>query len=277
MEKIDFMFWLVSLENLSPKRRWRYWMEGDDLSNKELDVLVEKLVSHDKLPDVDNITIQRLKHVPHIQWYDLDYPNLLREISQPPLVLFYRGNRSLLTHHKNIAIVGSRKMSAYGQSLLTEWIPKIVANGYVTISGIATGVDGCVHAETLLNNGKTIGVIGHGFDYVYPTQHRVLFGQIEHCGLILSEYVPWFRPQRWYFPERNRIIVGLTKHVWVVEADQRSGSLVSAAIALDENRQIWCVPRNITDTRGQGTNQLLSEGASIAINSDDLLAGLNLS
>ncbi|ELA07148.1 DNA protecting protein DprA [Weissella ceti NC36] len=272
---MDFMFWLVSLESLSPKRRWAFWLQGEALSDKERDKWVLKLIGDNKLNGVSKMIINRLKSLPHINWYDDDYPDLLREIAQPPLVLFYRGDRQLLQRNK-VAIVGSRKMSAYGQALVVDWIPKLVSNDFVTVSGIAAGVDGCVHAETLLNAGQTIGVIGHGFDFVYPPQHRVLFRHIEQYGLVLSEYVPWVSPKRWRFPERNRIIVGLTANVWVVEAEQKSGSLVSAAIAADENRQIWCVPRNVTDPRGQGTNQLLCDGANIAINGDDFLTGLTL-
>lgn len=152
MEKMDFMFWLVSLESLSPKRRWAFWLQGEALSDKERDKWVLKLICDYKLNGVSKMIINRLKSLPHINWYDDDYPDLLREIAQPPLVLFYRGDRQLLQRNK-VAIVGSRKMSAYGQALVVDWIPKLVSNDFVTVSGIAAGVDGCVHAETLLNAG----------------------------------------------------------------------------------------------------------------------------
>jgi len=260
----DFLFWLVSLESLSPNKRTRLWKLGVLLSNDDRARLVDTLIYQGKIQAPNQLQIEQLKKQQHVSILDDHYPQLLKEIAQPPLVLFYRGDISLL-NQKNVAIVGARNHTSYGAMLIKQWIPALVEKDIVTISGAATGVDGLVHRATLAAKGKTIAVLGHGLSHVYPKEHYSLLKVIAKQGLLITEYAPWMAPKCWRFPERNRIVVGLTHDIWVVEAQCKSGSLVSASIALDENRDIWCVPGDISRPQSQGTNQLFQDGANVLL------------
>lgn len=199
------------------------------------------------------------------------YPKLLREIYCPPTVLFYNGNLSLLSHQRTIAIVGARMMTSYGEQAIKCLIPGVVANQLTTVSGLAKGVDALVHEATLANAGSTIAVIGNGLDITYPKQNAQLQNQIQKEGLILSEYPRGARPLRHHFVERNRIIAGLTTATCVVEARKNSGSLITASLALTENRNVLAIPGSIFSGNSQGTNQLIAAGARPLIELDDVL------
>lgn len=199
------------------------------------------------------------------------YPKLLREIYCPPTVLFYNGNLSLLSHQRTIAIVGARMMTSYGEQAIKCLIPGVVANQLTTVSGLAKGVDALVHEATLANAGSTIAVIGNGLDITYPKQNAQLQNQIQKEGLILSEYPQGARPLRHHFVERNRIIAGLTTATCVVEARKNSGSLITASLALTENRNVLAIPGSIFSGNSQGTNQLIAAGARPLIKLDDVL------
>ncbi|WP_338843035.1 DNA-processing protein DprA [Pediococcus pentosaceus] len=199
------------------------------------------------------------------------YPKLLREIYCPPTVLFHNGNLSLLSHQRTIAIVGARMMTSYGEQAIKCLIPGVVANQLTTVSGLAKGVDALVHEATLANAGSTIAVIGNGLDITYPKQNAQLQNQIQKEGLILSEYPQGARPLRHHFVERNRIIAGLTTATCVVEARKNSGSLITASLALTENRNVLAIPGSIFSGNSQGTNQLIAAGARPLIELDDVL------
>lgn len=199
------------------------------------------------------------------------YPKLLREIYCPPTVLFYNGNLSLLSHQRTIAIVGARMMTSYGEQAIKCLIPGVVANQLTTVSGLAKGVDALVHEATLANAGSTIAVIGNELDITYPKQNAQLQNQIQKEGLILSEYPQGARPLRHHFVERNRIIAGLTTATCVVEARKNSGSLITASLALTENRNVLAIPGSIFSGNSQGTNQLIAAGARPLIELDDVL------
>lgn len=199
------------------------------------------------------------------------YPKLLREIYCPPTVLFYNGNLSLLSHQRTIAIVGARMMTSYGEQAIKCLIPGVVANQLTTVSGLAKGVDALVHEATLANAGSTIAVIGNGLDITYPKQNAQLQNQIQKEGLILSEYPQRARPLRHHFVERNRIIAGLTTATCVVEARKNSGSLITASLALTENRNVLAILGSIFSGNSQGTNQLIAADARPLIELDDVL------
>ncbi|MCM6819715.1 DNA-processing protein DprA [Pediococcus pentosaceus] len=199
------------------------------------------------------------------------YHKLLREIYYPPTVLFYNGNLSLLSHQRAIAIVGARMMTSYGEQAIKCLIPGVVDNQLTTVSGLAKGVDALVHEATLANAGSTIAVIGNGLDITYPKQNAQLQNQIQKEGLILSEYPQGARPLRHHFVERNRIIAGLTTATCVVEARKNSGSLITASLALTENRNVLAIPGSIFSGNSQGTNQLIAAGARPLIELDDVL------
>ena len=190
------------------------------------------------------------------------YPQRLKEIYLPPIVLFYRGNLSLI-NQRAVAIVGSRDHSKYAKDCIHELIPNIVNDGIVVVSGLARGVDTLAHEETLKTSGNTIAVIGSGLDVVYPPGNANLYDLISKRGLILSEYPLQSRPLKFHFPYRNRIIAGLSHGVCVIEAKEKSGSLITANLALSENREVFAVPGSIFSTHSKGTNSLIEAGACL--------------
>lgn len=184
----------------------------------------------------------------------------MRQIYQPPLILFAQGDISLL--NKEITtIVGSRYPTKYSKDVITRIMPGLVEQNIVIASGLARGVDALAHSAALKNNGKTIAVVGNGLNHFYPRENYDLQNQIKQKGLIISEYLPDTPPRPYRFPERNRILAGLSKSVIVTEAKKKSGSLITASIALQENRDIYAVPGPITSSLSAGPNQLIEVGA----------------
>ncbi|WP_125608228.1 DNA-processing protein DprA [Lapidilactobacillus bayanensis] len=205
--------------------------------------------------------------------FDADYPIELAEIYQPPLLLFYRGRRELLRRRK-LAIVGARMCTTYSQHCLRRLLPELIQANLVTVSGLASGVDTLVHQETLRSNGQTIAVIGNGLNVVYPQANQLLQEQIGQVGLVISEYLPDAPPQKFHFPQRNRIIAGLAAGTLVTEAKQRSGSLITANLALQENRNVYALPGGIFAPLSQGTNELIQAGALPVLCAQDIIDDL---
>ena len=206
---------------------------------------------------------------------DARYPQNLREIYQPPVVLFYRGDIGLLESAKKLGIVGSRQCSTYATRVLTELLPQVLTHKLTLVSGLAKGVDGMVHQITLQHGGQTIAVIGNGLNICYPRCNLELQHELETSGLILSEYALDVAPLKYHFPLRNRIIAGLSQSVFVVEARHKSGSLITANIALQENRNVLALPGRITDPLSQGCNELILAGAKPVLASTDILEEFN--
>ena len=204
--------------------------------------------------------------------FDELYPNQLREIYHPPLVLFARGNLQLLKE-KITVIVGSRYPTSYSEQILKELIPQLINQKMVIASGLARGVDGIAHRQTLANNGKTIAVIGNGLNYFYPQSNQTLQTNIMKKGLIISEYLPDTPPLPFRFVERNRILAGLCENVIITEAKKKSGSLITANYALEANRNIFAVPGPISSSLSEGPNALIAAGA-YPILKDDLMMRL---
>lgn len=204
---------------------------------------------------------------------DGGYPQRLKEIYLPPIVLFYRGNLSLI-NRRAVAIVGSRDYSKYAKDCIHELIPVLVNDDIVVISGLARGVDTLAHEETLKANGSTIAVIGSGLNVVYPSENSKLYDVIAKKGLILSEYPLQSRPLKFHFPYRNRIIAGLSHGVCVIEAKEKSGSLITANLALSENREVFAVPGSIFSIHSKGTNSLIEAGACLVSSGDTITKNL---
>ena len=194
-----------------------------------------------------------------ISMIDPLYPELLRKIYDPPILLFYRGNLSLLEHDK-ISIVGSRKATSYGRAVIKKILPHFLPD-YLVVSGLARGIDTEAHKETIRANGKTIAVIASGLNNSYPPENRDIQKDIGTHHLLLSEYPIDTPPKKHQFPMRNRIIAGLSEAVIVIEAEYKSGSLITAQLALTEGREVFCVPGNITSPLSLGTNHLIQQGA----------------
>jgi DNA processing protein len=200
------------------------------------------------------------------------FPPLLRAIHDPPIGLFVRGNGDLeLLSRPAVAVVGARACSSYGDHVARSLGRELAAAGLVVVSGLARGIDGAAHRGVLEADGVTVAVLGCGIDRDYPASHRELARGIVERGLIVSEYAPGVEPAPWRFPARNRIIAGLAAATVVVEARERSGALITADLALEEGREVFAVPGEITSSLSRGTNALLCLGATPLTAASDVL------
>jgi DNA processing protein len=190
------------------------------------------------------------------------YPTQLKTIDDPPIFLYYKGSLEI-TKQPCIAAIGTRTMSAYGDRVTEAFVPPLVRAGMVTVSGLAYGIDAAVAKETLLAGGNTIAVLGHGLGMISPKAHRMLADDIvTHGGLLLSEFPLDVRPDKYTFPARNRIIAGLSLGALILEATEDSGSLITADLALDYNRDVFAVPGNVFDPNYAGCHALIRKGSA---------------
>ncbi|KAA8784618.1 DNA-protecting protein DprA [Paenibacillus amylolyticus] len=205
-----------------------------------------------------------------ITYLDSNYPILMKETAQPPWVMYARGDTRLL-HQPSIAMVGTRMPTVYGRKVGEKLAEQLSDAGLTIVSGLARGIDRVCHEAVLRANGKTIAVFGTGVDMVYPPENTSLAEQIAETGLLLSEYPLGTRARQGLFPERNRIIAGLTLGTLVVEADIRSGSLITADAALEAGRDVFAVPGPITSPKSRGAHNLIRQGAKLVTCAADLL------
>ena len=267
----------------SSQQRWELyqrlcqneWTEGkftleaihQELSLEELEWL--------RNTDFASLELQYRKENIHFLMYeDVLYPKRLKEIYLPPVVLFYKGRLELF-NRLSIGIVGARNHTEYSKEALEYLLPDILERKVSIISGLARGVDSLAHQLTLDLNGETIAVIGNGINICYPKENQSLYDAIGSKGLILSEYPLDSPPLKFHFPYRNRIIAGLSHGLCVIEARLHSGSLITANVALSENRQLFALPGNITSEYSKGTNELITAGAFPIRNANDILDSLH--
>jgi DNA processing protein len=203
---------------------------------------------------------------------DPDFPPLLGAIHDPPPGLFVRGGAGVeALRRPTVAVVGARACSPYGAQVARLMGRELAASGLVVVSGLARGVDGEAHRGALESGGMTVAVLGCGVDRDYPAVHAELGARIRASGLAVSEYAPGVEPAPWRFPARNRVIAGLSAVTVVVEARERSGALITADLALEEGREVFAVPGEITSALSAGTNELLRLGAAPLLGSADVL------
>jgi DNA processing protein len=201
------------------------------------------------------------------------FPGLLRAVHDPPPGLFVRGDAHLeLLSRASVAIVGARACSGYGAAAARTLARDVARAGLIVLSGLARGVDAEAHRGALEAGAPTVAVLGCGIDRDYPAAHAELARRIAETGLIVSEYAPGVEPAPWRFPARNRIVAGLAAATVVVEARERSGALITADLALEEGREVFAVPGEITSALSAGTNALLKLGASPLTCADDILS-----
>jgi DNA processing protein len=203
---------------------------------------------------------------------DSGYPPLLKNIYDPPWVLFYSGREELLMRERKIAIVGSRKADEYTETALKNLLPSLVKENFVIVSGLAAGADEFAHRMTIGFEGDTIAVIGGGFNHIYPAANRDLARYMTREQLLVSENPPDTRPQRWHFPLRNRIISGMTQAVLVTQANRKSGSLITAEYSLNEGRDVFALPGRLDSPLSEGSNQLIQHGAKLITSSEDIIS-----
>jgi len=210
-----------------------------------------------------------------ICWSDASYPLALHAIIDPPAVLWTRGLEAALCAPA-VAIVGARAASPYGLSVAGRLAADLAERGLVIVSGLARGVDSAAHRGALEANGRTIAVLGSGVDVIYPREHGDLARDIAELGVLVSELVPGTPPLPRFFPLRNRIISGLSRAVVVIEAGEKSGSLITARLALEQGREVLAVPGNVLSGRNRGAHGLLRDGAKIVESADDILEELGM-
>jgi len=224
-------------------------------------------MSRANLEDIRKITLQ-----------DKEYPSLLKQIHDPPKELYIKGE--IINQDKvAVAVVGTRKYTQYGKQVCFDIAGKLAKLGITIVSGLAKGIDTFAHQSALENNGRTIAVLGSGLDKksFYPSSNYYLSEKISQHGAVISEYPPGVWGTHFTFPQRNRIISGLSLGVVVVEAPEESGALITAALALDQNREVFAIPGSIYEKNSYGTNQLIKMGAKLVTDVEDILEELNLS
>ncbi|UCE42092.1 MAG: DNA-processing protein DprA [Candidatus Aminicenantes bacterium] len=232
---------------------------------------IASALSSPKLLARADLEIKRLEKIGFsvLTFADKQYPEYLREIFDPPLVLYYAGKISTLSKPA-VSIVGARKPTPYGRAVAERLALDLSARGVVVVSGLASGIDSISHWGAL-KGGKTVAVLGSGLERIYPRENLPLFEKIAENGLVLSEYPLKAPPLKYHFPLRNRIISGLSIGVVVVEGTKRSGSLITARLALEENREVMAVPGNITSELSWGTNWLIKGGAKLVNDWEDVV------
>ncbi len=238
---------LVRVDQLEGFLSWSWAKEADD----ELELITRK-----------NLKV--------ILWNDPDYPERLKEISGPPAMMYCRGDVSLLKN-SSLAAVGSRQSSRYGQEMAIAICSDLAAAGMTIVSGFAYGIDRQAHLAAVESAGGTIAVLGTGIDLIYPAMNKDLWGKIVEHGLILTEFSPGTKPDPGNFPYRNRIISGIALGVLVVQSAIKSGSMITAQLALDQNREVFAVPGAVNMDNYDGCNHLIKQGAHLVQNAEDIL------
>lgn len=210
-----------------------------------------------------------------LTWNDAEYPVHLKEIDQPPPVLYLRGELTAEDAWA-VGIVGTRAVTSYGRQVTEELTSVLVHNGVTIVSGLARGVDGVAHSTALKAGGRTLAVLGSGVDKIYPPEHRQMAERIAQHGAVISDYAPGTSPDSANFPPRNRIISGLSMAVVIIEAGDSSGALITAEFAVNQSREVFAVPGMLYAPQSKGTNRLIANGARVLLNPNDVLEALDL-
>lgn len=222
----------------------------------------DPLECFDKIPD----------YIKLCSYYDDDYSPLLKQIYAPPLILYYRGNISLLSTKRIVGVVGTRKASSYGKKVCSKIIAELAQNNVTITSGMAMGIDTIAHEACVRARGKTIAVLGGGIDEasIHPRCNMRLAHKIVENGLMISEFPPFTEASKFNFPRRNRIISGVSRGVLVAEAPEKSGALITANFALEQNRDVFTIPGDISRESSMGCNNLIKQGAILTSSYGDI-------
>lgn len=279
-----YWVWLSSINNLSldiiykllerykePEKIW--YLDKKDLERLDINKEnINKILDIYYKQNIDNIMFYIKKNnIKVISINDKEYPESLKRIYDPPIVLYANGNLNLL-NNKSIAIVGCRLCSVYGKIITKKLAYNLSEKNITIISGMARGIDSYAHIGALEAKGSTIAVLGSGIDVIYPKENERLYYEIiRNNGLILSEYIVGTKPIPINFPRRNRIISALSNGVLVTEAKIRSGSFITVDFALEQGKEIFSVPGNINSANSEGTNSLIKQGAKLVTCVEDIL------
>lgn len=287
MEERWYEFWLASVEGITSQRKLLFREKG--LSAKELYNIEEtacSIVSETERRCIKESKKQKNwieayekameQRIGFVTALEKDYPEKLKNIHGMPYALFYKGKLVFEKEAVNIGIVGARRCSAYGETMTLKFAEHLAERGIHIISGMARGVDGIAHRGALNVKGKTCAVLGCGVDMCYPKEHRGLYQDIEQRGCILSEYPPGVAPLARNFPARNRIISGLSDILLVMEAKEKSGSLITADMALEQGKDVYALPGNVENELSRGCNRLISQGAGILLGVEEFIEELEI-
>lgn len=261
---------ILSYFNDNPKDVWDNFAKENSYLKLDSEAVNYLIKSKDNF---EESFIKRLKseNSQIVTLLDEDYPKKLKEIEDPPYILYYKGSLKSI-NNLSIAVVGSRKATSYGKWAAEKFTAELSAFGVNIISGLAFGIDAIAHKTALKSNATTIGVIGCGIDIIYPKSNEHLYGEIaEKSGAVITEYPFGMQPLPNNFHARNRIISGLSNGVLVIEAQERSGTLITAGHAANQGREIFAVPGNIDSLYSKGTNALIKDGAKITTSINDII------
>ena len=259
----------------SMSEAWR--ASSDALSKAGLEPKSVRAISTARSKVDPDAEIERLQDsgVAAYTWEDEEYPPLLKEIYDLPPVLFVKG-KLLAEDQRGVAVVGTRRATAYGREVTSRLTNDLASSGVTVVSGLARGIDAIAHKTALDSGGRTIAVLANGLDSIYPPEHKALASQIVENGALVSEHSLGTRPDPSHFPRRNRIMSGMTLGTLVVEAPASSGAIWTVRHALEQNREVFCVPGSIFSPASLGTNLLIQEGAKLVLDYRDILEELNI-
>lgn len=285
---LEYWVWLSSIPGIGAiksKKLLEYFEEPYNIfTAKEKDFATLSFLSHgdvcnlinkenkEKLKrNIENINANDIKI---ITINDENYPEYLKNIYDPPIILYMKG--CISRDEKYLAVVGSRKATSYGLSMAELVSRELSKCGITVVSGMARGIDTFAHKGALSDGGKTIAVLGCGLDIVYPYENKKLMDSIIENGACLSEFIPGTQPVAGNFPARNRIISGMSMGVIVIEAGEKSGSLITANFALEQGREVFALPGNVNSVKSTGTNKLIKEGAKMVTSLEDILEEIDV-
>ncbi len=262
------------LENWENQKQWPDWQS----IQKDFSSVLEQVAQ----PNLRKRAEQEKKWLQQngaqvVSIFDSQYPPLLKSAYQAPPILFYRGKPVDWEKLVPIAFVGTREASEYGQKVVEDFVAGLAGLPVVIVSGFAKGMDTFAHEAALKAKLPTVGVLGTGLDYIYPSENKNLYYRMIEGGGLFSQFPTTTEPKPWNFPERNRIISGISKAVIVIEAPEKSGSLITAAFALEEGREVMAVPGNIFSMRHRGCHRLIQQGAKLITSVTDLIEELGFS
>ncbi|MCI1959922.1 MAG: DNA-processing protein DprA [Clostridia bacterium] len=280
MDKNDYMMWLSRALGYNKKifNILKCFGSPEEVYNSKretyltvkgiTDEVADKLISAKKNAEKWCDELKKL-NIEYISLLDDRYPSLLRETCDAPVGIYVKGQLPKKNEHC-ISMIGARRCSEYGKRMAKKFSSEIAREGVWIVSGMARGIDSVSHRGTLSVGGKTIAVLGFGHNRCYPSENRELMKQISETGCVLSEYPPDTEPEVYYFPQRNRIIAGISEALIVIEAGKKSGTLITVDRALDYGRTVMTIPSNITSMSGVGTNELIKQGCPVVTSADDV-------
>lgn len=283
MEDIIYWIWLsilnlrsiekIKLIEIFKNPKIIYNLKEKDLKKiTDSEEIIYKIIDKTKRYNLENILKESVKNnIKIILYTNKIYSQKLSKIYDYPIVLYAKGNVDLLNSN-SISIVGCRNCSEYGKKVAEKFSYMLAKKNFTIVSGMARGIDSYAHKGALMAKGNTIAVLGSGIDYIYPKENKNLYKNIlDNNGLIISEHSLDTKPIPEYFPQRNRIISGLANKILVVEATKNSGSIITASFAIEQGKNVYAVPGNITSNNSSGTNELIKDGAILVCSLEDIL------